>query len=167
MSSPGSMTMASCVASSPMTEQLHCSGPTGKILWIMRAAGQWLLGIQGLWFGRGLLVRRGQRLRLLRSGLGGAQNRAGATAARSVHRERDRGQHKDHGRPGGRFRQKAGGAARTKSCLAPHAAKCGRDVGAGAALQQYDNHDEHANGDVDQSNQSNHASFTSTFLYGG
>jgi hypothetical protein len=35
MSSPGSMTMASRVVSSPMIEQLHCSGPTGKISWIM------------------------------------------------------------------------------------------------------------------------------------
>src|SRR5450759_928554 len=35
MSSPGSMTMASCVVSSPMIEQLHCSGPTGRILWII------------------------------------------------------------------------------------------------------------------------------------
>src|ERR1700735_4735396 len=35
MSSPGSMTMASFVFSSPTTEQLHCSGPTGKISWIM------------------------------------------------------------------------------------------------------------------------------------
>src|SRR5664280_2010195 len=35
MSSPGSMTMASFVCSSPITEQLHCSGPTGKISWIM------------------------------------------------------------------------------------------------------------------------------------
>src|SRR6266404_242415 len=33
--SPGSMTMASCVVSSPMIEQLHCSGPTGRILWII------------------------------------------------------------------------------------------------------------------------------------
>src|ERR1035441_5550868 len=37
ISSPGSMTMASCVVSSPMTEQLHCSGPTGRILWIMHS----------------------------------------------------------------------------------------------------------------------------------
>ena len=29
------MTIASCVISSPMMEQLHCSGPTGKILWII------------------------------------------------------------------------------------------------------------------------------------
>jgi hypothetical protein len=29
------MIMASCVVSSPMIEQLHCSGPTGRILWIM------------------------------------------------------------------------------------------------------------------------------------
>ena len=35
MSSPGSMTMASRVVSSPMMEQLHCRGPTGKISWIM------------------------------------------------------------------------------------------------------------------------------------
>ncbi len=35
MSSPGSITMASCVASSPMMEQLHCNGPTGMISWIM------------------------------------------------------------------------------------------------------------------------------------
>src|SRR5579864_6549943 len=33
--SPGSMTMASWVCSSPRMEQLHCSGPTGKILWII------------------------------------------------------------------------------------------------------------------------------------
>src|SRR5271166_3461597 len=35
MSSPGSMTRASFVCSSPVTEQLHCSGPTGKISWII------------------------------------------------------------------------------------------------------------------------------------
>jgi hypothetical protein len=29
------MTMASREVSSPMIEQLHCSGPTGKISWIM------------------------------------------------------------------------------------------------------------------------------------
>src|SRR5262249_58154099 len=33
--SPGSITMASRVCSSPMIEQLHCRGPTGRILWIM------------------------------------------------------------------------------------------------------------------------------------
>src|SRR6185437_6778046 len=33
--SPGSITMASCVCSSPSTEQLHCSGPTGNTLWII------------------------------------------------------------------------------------------------------------------------------------
>src|SRR5579884_1915924 len=53
MSSPGSMTMASWVASSPMTEQLHCRGPTGKILWIMRAAGQDYLGFSGCGSGAG------------------------------------------------------------------------------------------------------------------
>src|SRR6185437_3738367 len=36
MSSPGSTTMASRVASSPKTEQLHCSIPTGRISWIIR-----------------------------------------------------------------------------------------------------------------------------------
>jgi hypothetical protein len=30
------------VVSSPMTEQLHCSGPTGRISWIMRT-------VVGLW----------------------------------------------------------------------------------------------------------------------
>jgi hypothetical protein len=29
------MTMASCVVSSPMMEQLQRSGPTGRISWIM------------------------------------------------------------------------------------------------------------------------------------
>jgi hypothetical protein len=29
------MTMASCDVSSPMIEQLHCSGPTGRISWII------------------------------------------------------------------------------------------------------------------------------------
>jgi hypothetical protein len=29
------MTMASCVLASPITEQLHCNGPTGKISWII------------------------------------------------------------------------------------------------------------------------------------
>src|SRR6266481_1247313 len=36
ISSPGSMTMASYVCSSPMMEQLHCSGPTGMTLCIIR-----------------------------------------------------------------------------------------------------------------------------------
>ena len=36
MSSPGSMTIASCVVSSPMTEQLHWRGPTGRISWIIK-----------------------------------------------------------------------------------------------------------------------------------
>src|SRR5262245_5242460 len=35
MSSPGSMTMASRVASSPRIEQLHCNIPTGRISWII------------------------------------------------------------------------------------------------------------------------------------
>ncbi len=35
MLSPGSITIASRVVSSPMMEQLHCKGPTGRISWIM------------------------------------------------------------------------------------------------------------------------------------
>ncbi len=35
MSSPGSTTMASREVSSPRMEQLHWSGPTGRISWIM------------------------------------------------------------------------------------------------------------------------------------
>src|SRR6185369_9543704 len=35
MLSPGSMTMASRVCSSPKIEQLHCSMPTGRISWII------------------------------------------------------------------------------------------------------------------------------------
>src|ERR1700722_8020200 len=34
-SSPGSMTMASWEVSSPITEQLHCKGPTRSISWII------------------------------------------------------------------------------------------------------------------------------------
>src|SRR5579859_3121816 len=33
--SPGSITSASCVSSSPKMEQLHCSRPTGRISWII------------------------------------------------------------------------------------------------------------------------------------
>src|SRR5580765_1519590 len=40
MSSPGSMTMASRVCSSPTTEQLHCNGPSGKISWIIISSYQ-------------------------------------------------------------------------------------------------------------------------------
>src|ERR1044071_6613628 len=35
MSSPGSMTIASRAVSSPITEQLHWRGPTGRISWII------------------------------------------------------------------------------------------------------------------------------------
>src|ERR1700678_1323678 len=35
ISSPGSTTMASQACSSPKMEQLHCSGPTGRISWII------------------------------------------------------------------------------------------------------------------------------------
>ena len=35
MSSPGSMTMASCEVSSPRMEQLHWRRPTGRISWII------------------------------------------------------------------------------------------------------------------------------------
>src|SRR5580704_88277 len=35
ISSPGSMTMASPLLSSPKIEQLHCSAPTGRISWII------------------------------------------------------------------------------------------------------------------------------------
>src|SRR5215831_13661439 len=40
MSSPGSTTMASRVVSSPMIEQLHSSGPTGRISWIIGQAAR-------------------------------------------------------------------------------------------------------------------------------
>src|SRR5215469_5753650 len=45
MSSPGSTTIACRLVSSPMIEQLHASGPTGRISWIIsqaqnRAAGR-------------------------------------------------------------------------------------------------------------------------------
>ena len=75
-SSPGSMTMASREASSPMTEQLHCNGPTGRISWIIGKSGSGSLFRLG-----GRSGRRGSRLGLRRGRLHALEHGTGPVPA--------------------------------------------------------------------------------------
>src|SRR5581483_9963125 len=69
---------------------------------------------------------------------------------------RDRGQHENHRRPGGRLGQYSGRASRPEGGLAAHAAERSRNICALAALQQHNQDQEQANNDVNRRNQVNH-----------
>src|SRR5436190_21073757 len=112
MSSPGSITRASRVPSSPITEQLHCKGPTGRISWIMLYPGCPSLDKKktSCHEGRSLtfflllggccgLLPRFNGLCLCRVSLHIRQH--GSALPRTAHdhdRERDRGDHKNNRR---------------------------------------------------------------------
>src|ERR1700730_14679374 len=61
MSSPGSITMASWVTSSPINEQLEWRGPTGRISWIMVSVSA--VGLQSSAFDRVHLKTEDRRLK--------------------------------------------------------------------------------------------------------
>jgi hypothetical protein len=112
--------------------------------------------------------RRGIRTRLIgwcRSALRGARcqfvqyRTCGIGVTIREYRQRDRGQHKDNRRPGGRFAENRGRSARTERRLTPHAAERSRDIGALTALQQHNNNQEQTNDDVNDGDQnSSHVS---------
>src|SRR6185437_3171935 len=149
MSSPGSTTMASRVVSSPMIEQLHASGPTGRISWIIKQ-----LATSDVPRTRSRKTIAGRRNLLLRRlairgwGLHILQHRSSTASARRQHGKRDGGQHKDNRAPGGSFGQHRRGASRSKSGLTAHSAKGGSNIAALSALQQHHNDQEQANDDV-------------------
>src|SRR5579871_3386717 len=75
---------------------------------------------------------------------------------RGKHRQRDRGEHEDDGRPRGGFGQHGGGGAGAECGLAAHAAESRGNVAALAALQQHNDDEEGANNDVNRGDQCNH-----------
>src|ERR1700676_725355 len=166
ISSPGSITMASRVLSSPMMEQLHCSAPTGRISWIMvLVVGRWSFvtgqrpktNDQRLFLCRRSGWRRWLHwLRLGGRGFDSLQYRVRTTMARSENRQRDRGHHKDDGRPGGCFRQNRGRAAWAEGGLAAHASESCCNVAALPALQQYHDDEKQTNRNVDDRYQYDH-----------
>jgi hypothetical protein len=70
-------------------------------------------------------------------------------------RKRDRCEHEEYCRPGGRFGEGGSGSTRAESCLAAHAPEGRRNVTAFAALQQHDYDQKKANYNVNGVNQAN------------
>src|ERR1700675_1781965 len=152
--SPGSMTRASRLSSSPTTQQLPCRGPTGRISWIMTSS---CAGLLRLWRRRGL-----RRLALRRRWIHLLQHGAGLSLA-CHDGEQDGSEHEDDGSAGGGPGQYGGRAPRPEGGLAAAAAEGGSDVRALAALQQHHDDQEHTNDDVHYGQKNKHARYRAPF----
>jgi hypothetical protein len=98
--------------------------------------------------------RRGQRLDWLR--FNALQHRSRPALPALIHRQRDRRDHEQDGRPGGGLRKSAGRAARAKCGLAALSAEGRGEIAGAAALQQHDDDDEEASQNVYGSDEINH-----------
>src|SRR5262249_30514097 len=87
-----------------------------------------------------------------------------ASSSAHHHRERDRGNHKDYGRPSRCLCENVSRRSWTKSCLRTHAAKSRCDVGALAALKEHNDDHEDANYNVDGYNEIDHFFLNNAFM---